>query len=57
MIRWFAVAALLFAACAATAPTPPPAKKEVSAAALVDHSGDSVETAVAVPKDAPNEGI
>jgi len=32
----------------------PPAK---SAAALVDHTGDSPETAVVVPTDAPNEGI
>src|SRR5712672_2195251 len=29
----------------------------VSAAALVDHTGDSPETAVTVPTDAPNEGI
>jgi len=28
-----------------------------TAAALVDHEGDSPETAVHVPKDAPNEGI
>jgi lipoprotein-anchoring transpeptidase ErfK/SrfK len=41
-------------AVAATAPAPPPA---VSAAALVDHTGDSPETAVTVPADAPNEGI
>jgi hypothetical protein len=33
----------------------PPAA--VSAAALVDHTGDSPETAVTVPADAPNEGI
>ncbi|HXA17676.1 MAG TPA: hypothetical protein VN380_11835 [Thermoanaerobaculia bacterium] len=44
-----------------TAPHPaapvaaPPAA--VSAAALVDHTGDSPETAVMVPADAPNEGI
>jgi hypothetical protein len=29
----------------------------VSAEALVDHTGDSPETAVTVPTDAPNEGI
>jgi hypothetical protein len=29
----------------------------VSAEALVDHTGDSPETAVVVPTDAPNEGI
>jgi len=40
-------------AVAATAP--PPAV--VSAAVLVDHTGDSPETAVTVPADAPNEGI
>ena len=40
-------------AVAATAP--PPAV--VSATALVDHTGDSPETAVTVPADAPNEGI
>jgi lipoprotein-anchoring transpeptidase ErfK/SrfK len=45
------------AAPAATAPTPPAAEHVVSAADLSDHLGDSPETAVAVPKDAPNEGI
>lgn len=52
------------AACA-TAPAPQPtpqpapqaAPKETPAAALVDRAGDSLETAVAVPADAPNEGI
>jgi len=39
---------------AAPVPAPPAA---VSAAALVDHTGDSPETAVTVPADAPNEGI
>jgi hypothetical protein len=39
---------------AAKTPTPAPA---VSAEALVDHTGDSPETAVTVPTDAPNEGI
>ena len=44
---------------AAPAPTPAPAPqpKETPAAALADRAGDSVETAVAVPVDAPNEGI
>jgi hypothetical protein len=40
--------------------TPAAAPKPVvatSAAALVDHTGDSPETAVVVPADAPNEGI
>ena len=31
--------------------------KTTSAADLVDHIGDSVETAVSVPKDAPNDGL
>lgn len=50
---------LMFACSAAAPPAPAPAAPvhETSAAALVDHSGDSPETAVAVPKDAPNEGI
>src|SRR5258708_39223922 len=30
--------------------------KVTSAADLVDHLGDSVETALSVPKDAPNDG-
>ncbi|MBV8544825.1 MAG: hypothetical protein JO093_21955 [Acidobacteria bacterium] len=38
---------------AAVAPKP----AAVSAEALVDHTGDSPETAVTVPADAPNEGI
>ena len=29
----------------------------VAAEALVDHAGDSVETAISVPADAPNEGV
>jgi hypothetical protein len=56
------------AVCAACAPKPQPAPvvapvavapkpAAVAAAALVDHSGDSPETAVVVPTDAPNEGI
>jgi hypothetical protein len=31
--------------------------KVTGAADLVDHLGDSVETAVSVPKDAPNDGL
>ena len=41
------------AAPVAAAPKP----AAVSAAAIVDHTGDSPETAVVVPTDAPNEGI
>jgi len=49
---------LLFAGCAAAPqPAPKPAPQATPAAALVDRAGDSVETAVSVPADAPNEGI
>jgi hypothetical protein len=41
-------------AAAAPAAAPPAA---VPAAALADHEGDSPETAVTVPANAPNEGI
>ncbi|MDQ6799332.1 MAG: hypothetical protein M3041_00680 [Acidobacteriota bacterium] len=47
------VAMLLIAACK----TAPPPVKEVPAAALEDRSGDSMETAIAVPADAPSGGI
>jgi hypothetical protein len=40
---------------AAVTPAAPPAA--TAAAALVDHTGDSPETAVTVPTNAPNEGI
>ena len=56
-MKRFAVVLILACACASSAPPPAAPRTEVSAASLVDHSGDSVETAVAVPKDAPNEGI
>lgn len=41
----------------APAPVVPSTLAATSASALVDHSGDSPETAVTVPTDAPNEGI
>ena len=54
-------------ACTTTKPQPAPVATPAAAAApkpaaisadaLVDHSGDSPETAVMVPADAPNEGI
>lgn len=55
----------LVAAACSTAPArlPAPAPKAaaapapVSAAALADRAGDSIETAVTVPVDAPNEGV
>jgi len=53
-------AVLLVAGCAAqkaTAPAPASTPAAPSAAALVDHQGDSPETAVHVPADAPNDGI
>ena len=42
-------AALLIAACKHGA--------EISASSLVDRSGDSMETAVTIPADAPNGGV
>jgi len=42
-------AALLIAACKHGA--------EISASSLVDRSGDSTETAVTIPADAPNGGV
>lgn len=58
---------LLTAMTAGCATAPPPATttttttapepKVTSAAALQDLAGTSMETAIAVPKDAPNEGI
>jgi hypothetical protein len=59
---------LIVAAAIACAPKPQPAPvaapvttapkpAAVSAETLVDHTGDSPETAVVVPTDAPNEGI
>lgn len=60
-----AAVALLTFACA-TAPPPPatpaaqvpaPAPVAVPAEALADRSGDSAETAIAVPADAPNGGV
>jgi hypothetical protein len=44
----------------APVPAPPAAtapQREVSAADLADHIGDSIETAVLVPIDVPNEGV
>jgi|GEM_PF-556160 len=51
------VAAVVAPAPAPVPPAPAPPAKVVSAADLSDHLGDSPETAVSVPKDAPNEGI
>jgi hypothetical protein len=44
-------------AVAAPPQTQPSVPAPVSAEALVDHSGDSVVTAVAVPADAPDGGV
>jgi hypothetical protein len=54
-------AALLFVTAVACAHTTPPVAKApepapVLASEMVDHSGDSPETAIAVPADAPNGG-
>jgi hypothetical protein len=51
-MRKIVIVMMILAGCAAQ-----PAPKATPAAALVDRAGDSVETAVAVPADAPNEGI
>jgi hypothetical protein len=42
---------------ASTAPATSARPKETAAADLSDHLGDSTETAVSVPKDAPNDGL
>jgi len=66
-MKRLAIAAVLLAACAtkngrqAAPPVRPgeaPVPQKVTKAAdLVDHSGDSVETAVAVPGDATDDGF
>ena len=45
------------AATTTAAATQTAAPREVSAAEMVDHEGDSTETAVTVPPDAPEEGV
>ncbi|MEA2491407.1 MAG: hypothetical protein QOH21_3199 [Acidobacteriota bacterium] len=40
-----------------TQPAPPAQPAAVSAEELVDHSGDSLMTAIAVPADAPDAGV
>lgn len=55
-ILLLAPALALLVACRTAAPTPPP-PKEVPAASLEDRAGDSVETAVDVPADAPGGGV
>jgi hypothetical protein len=52
-----AALALLFVAAASCARPPAPAPQPTQASELVDHSGDSVETAIAVPADAPDGGV
>ena len=56
------LAVTMVAAACSTAPTPkpaavPPAPAAVPASALADRAGDSIETAVSVPANAPNEGV
>jgi hypothetical protein len=55
MKRIVLIAAISLTACATKpAPATPHA---TSAAELIDRAGDSVETAIEVPSDAPNEGF
>jgi hypothetical protein len=57
MKRFLAIGALVIAACA-TKPQPAPTPPQPTAASqFADRAGDSVETAVEVPADAPNDGI
>ena len=60
-MRRITVLLVLLAGCATRVPQPPPASTPspapVSAEDLVDHSGDSPETAISVPEDAPDGGI
>ena len=53
-MKRFLFAIALLAACR-TPSTPTP--KETPAAALADVSGESTDTAIAVPSDAPNGGV
>ena len=57
-MRKLVVLCLIAAGCAST-PAPPklPVAPVRAAAELADRLGDSTETAVAVPADAPNDGI
>jgi hypothetical protein len=55
---------LILAACKSTkappAPQPGPVRpqpRETSAASLEDHAGDSTDTAIAIPADAPDGGV
>jgi hypothetical protein len=66
MRKQLILTAVIVAAACAPKPQPAPVvapvvsatkPAAVSAAALVDHTGDSPETAVTVPTNAPNEGI
>jgi hypothetical protein len=63
-----AATAVVLAGCATTTKAPPPmvqtapaaareVPKETPAEVLEDHAGDSTETAIEVPADAPDEGL
>ena len=60
-MKRLAIAAVLLASCATKpgvqAPAPVPQPKVTKAADLVDHAGDSTETAVAVPADVTDDGF
>jgi hypothetical protein len=52
------VVCMIAASCASKpAPVPPPAGAVRTTAELADRLGDSTETAVTVPADAPNDGL
>lgn len=60
--RPFLLAVLLIGGCRTAAPPPPPPIADpppppVTASVLEDHAGDSTDTAVEVPADAPDGGL
>ena len=57
MKRFLLIAALAVAACATKPQPAAPSPKPTSASQLEDRAGDSVETAIEVPADAPNDGL
>jgi hypothetical protein len=56
MRKRLGITAVLILISCKTAPPPQP-QKTIPAAALADVAGESVETAVTIPADAPNGGV